>query len=113
MSNNLIQTELDMVEEYIITCLFGNVQQPKVNDLVKSFITLSGKNVISVINDTILKFENTVRPLLKENGYVDGEKFSNLLSIKFNQKIPIYDFRLIDGARAMEPILIMLRNFIQ
>lgn len=106
MSKSLIQSELDMAEEYILTCIFGNVQNPQINSTIKSFLALKGKDPIELINEYIDKFEAIVKPLLKSNGYVDGEKLSKLLEIKLNQSISLTgDCRLIEVARVFEPQL--------
>lgn len=114
MKQSLIQIELDMVEEYILTCLFGSIQNPQVNSTIKSFLALKGKNLADIINDYIDKFEDIIKPLLKENGYVDGEKLSKLLKVKLNQNITLSgDCRLIDVARILEPQLLSIGSLIQ
>ena len=113
MSSNLIQTELDMAEEYILKCLFGDINNPQVNAAIKSFLTLQGKSVAGTINEYIDKFETIIKPMLKENGYIDGAKFSELLKIKFKQEIPIQDFRIIELARALESWLLDISKLIR
>lgn len=110
---NLIQAELDMVEEHVISCLFGNPNAPQVNSTVKMGLSFLGKNPIQVINLSILQFEDFIKPFLKENGYVDGNKLAQLIEIKFNKQIPIGDFRMIEFTRAIEPWLKMLGSYIQ
>lgn len=111
--SNLIQTELDLFEEHLLTCLFKDINNPQFNSTVKSFLVMSGKNPIDILNEAIIKFENIAKPFLKDNGYVDGTKLSKLLEIRFKQQIPISDFRLIDVSRILEPWLITLGTLIQ
>ena len=113
MSNNLIQTELDMAEEHILTCLFGDIHSPKVNTFVETFLAMRGKSLVGTINEYLVKFETLIKPILKENGYVDGAKFSNLMKVKFNKDITIQDFRLIELTRALEPMLMNIKSLIQ
>lgn len=114
MKQNLIQIELDMVEEYILTCLFGNIQNPQVNSTIKSFLALRGANLAEIINSYIDRFEDIIKPLLKENGYIDGEKLSKLLEVKLNQNISLSgDCRLIDVARVFEQQLLSLGSLIR
>lgn len=113
MNNNLIQTELDMAEEHIISCLFGDVNNPQVNSTIRSFLALQGKSVAGVINEYIDKFEAIIKPMLKENGFIDGAKFSKLVKIKFNQDINIQDFRIIELTRILEPWLLDISKLIQ
>lgn len=65
--------------------------------------------------DNILfqRFECVIRPLMNENGTVNGEKLSQLIEAKFNKQIPIGDFRLVDVSRAIEPWLMTLGAFLQ
>lgn len=111
--NNLVQMELDMVEEHLLTCLFRDANNPQFNSTAKSFFVMSGKDPIAMINSSITQFETAVRPFLKENGYVDGEKLSRLIAVKFNKQVPIGDFRLIDATRMIEPWLVSLGALIQ
>lgn len=111
--HNLVQMELDMVEEHLLTCLFKDANNPQFNSTAKSFFVMSGKDPIAMINDSITQFETAVKPFLKENGYVDGSKISQLIEVKFNKQVPIGDFRLIDVTRALEPWLLTLGALIQ
>lgn len=102
-----------MAEEYILTCIFGDIHNPQVNSTIKSFLAIKGRDLPDIINEYIDKFEACIKPLLKENGYVDGEKLSKLLEIKINQKISIEDCRLIDAARVLEPQLKSIGSLIR
>ena len=102
-----------MVEEHLLTCLFRDANNPQFNSTVKSFFVITGKDPIAMINSSITQFETAVRPFLKDNGYVDGEKLSRLIAVKFNKQVPISDFRLIDVTRMLEPWLITLGALIQ
>lgn len=102
-----------MVEEHLLTCLFRDANNPQFNSTVKSFFVITGKDPIAMINSSITQFETAVRPFLKDNGYVDGEKLSRLIAVKFNKQVPISDFRLIDVTRMLEPWLITLGTLIQ
>lgn len=110
---NLIQAELDIVEEHILTCLFREAANPQINSTIKSYCAITGKNPIHLINDNIKRFECIVKPLMNENGTVSGEKVSQLIAAKFNKQVPIGDFRLVDVSRAIEPWLITLGTFLQ
>lgn len=110
---NLMQTELDLVEEHLLQCLFGNAQAPRINSMIKTGLTFMGKNHIQIINVGLQQFEQMTKPFLKENGYVDGSKISRLIEAKFNKQIPIGDFRMIEFTRAIEPWLKTLGSYIQ
>lgn len=110
---SLIQAELDIVEEHILTCLFKDASNPQINAAVKSYCAITGKSHINFINENIQRFECVIRPLMNENGTVSGEKLSQLIEAKFNKQIPIGDFRLVDVSRAIEPWLMTLGAFLQ
>lgn len=110
---NLIQVELDIVEEHLLSCLFQDANNPQINGAIKSYCAITGKNPIHLINESIVKFEQIIRPLMQENGMVSGEKLSQLLAVRFNKQIPLSDFRLIDITRAIEPWLLTLGTFLQ
>ena len=110
---NLIQAELDIVEEHVLTCLFQDANNPQINGVIKSYCAITGKNPIHLINDSITRFEQIIKPLMQDNGMLSGDKLSQLIAIKFNKQIPLSDFRLIDITRALEPWLLTLGTFLQ
>ena len=110
---NLIQMELDIVEEHLLTCLFQDANNPQINSTIKSYCAIIGKNPIHIINDYITRFEHIIKPLMQENGQISGEKLSQLIAAKFNKQIPLSNFRLIDVTRALEPWLLTLGTFLQ
>lgn len=110
---NLIQAELDIVEEHILTCLFGDATNPQINGAIKSYFTIIGQNPIHIINDNLKKFETIVKPYMNPNGKVSGEKISALLEARFNKQIPIGDFRMVEVTRMIEPWLKTLGTFLQ
>ena len=110
---NLMQTELDLVEEHIIECLFGSAHAPRINSMVKTGLAFIGQSHIQMINKGIKQFEQFGKPFLKENGYVDGLKLSRMIEARFNKQVPIGDFRMIEFTRAIEPWLKTLGSYIQ
>lgn len=108
-----MQTELDLVEEHLLQCLFGSSQFPQINSMVKTGLTFMGQNHVQLINSALQQFEQFAKPFLKDNGYVDGSKLSRLIEAKFNKQIPIGDFRMIEFTRAIEPWLKTLGSYIQ
>ena len=110
---NLMQAELDLVEEHLLQCLFGNSQSPRINPMIKTGLTFMGQSHIKRINSGLQQFEQFAKPFLKENGYVDGLKLSRLIEARFNKQIPIGDFRMIELTRAIEQWLKILGSYIQ
>lgn len=112
---SLIQTELDLFETYILETVFSSSENPQLNGMVNAFLSFRGIDFKEKINSTINTFENFMKPLMTEKGYVDGKKINNLLSVFIPevQNTTIPDFRLIDVARKFEPLLLMLGGYVR
>ncbi len=111
--DNLIQTELDLAEEHILKCLFKSASKPQVGGLAATFLSLQGKSLTPLLNSSILSAEAFLKPWLKDNGYVDGEKLSLYIKNKFDREVVIPDFRLVEFARAIEPMLLICSKYLQ
>ena len=112
---SLIQTELDLFEEYILETVFSSSENPQLNGVVNTFLSLRGINFKEVLNSYITTFEEFMKPLMTENGFVSGKKLTNLLGAVSPEmeNVAIPDFRLIDVARRFEPILIKLGGYVR
>lgn len=112
---SLIQTELDLFETYILETVFTSSENPQLNGVVNTFLALRGIDFKEKLNAGITTFENFMKPLMTENGYVDGTKLSNILRtfVPEMQNTNIPNFRLIDVARKFEPILLMLGGYVR
>ena len=86
------QNELDIAEERLLTVLFGSPEiDAKVQWLLK-FLNID-------INNTIQNFENTVKPLMLDNGMIDAGLTRSLVASKYpliSNIIPSKNFRLVD-----------------
>lgn len=89
------QNELDKVEKRILIALFGKEDIPE-----KTAIALRMMNINP--NDIIRKFENTIIPVMKEDGIIDGKILKKILQMsKYYEithifTIPDADFYLSD-----------------
>lgn len=112
-----IQKELDLVEEYVLTNLFGDAQNPQVGNGVHMFLSFRGINLHKKINSTINLFETFMRPLMNKNGLVNGIKFVEAIENFFpnfdRTGLAITDFRLIDWVRKIEKPLQVVGQFIK
>ena len=92
MLKDLKQVELDKAEEMVFNKLWGSTQPNQM------FITVL--NMLGIdINDYIQAFENRVKPFMRDNGLIDGNRlkqFVSLKSPKLAETIPPHDFRLCD-----------------
>lgn len=61
-----VQIELDTAEEFVINSLFPN--GIKVNSFVKTFLTMKGQTEVGLINNSIIKFEQTIKPFMSPDG---------------------------------------------
>jgi hypothetical protein len=60
------------------------------------------------MNKTIQNFENFVKPMLKDDGRVDGVLLNKLIASKFpklSQMLPKDDFRLVEASSAISEVL--------
>lgn len=61
-----VQIELDTAEEFVINSLFPN--GIKVNSFVKTFLTMKGQSEVELINESITKFEQMIKPFMSPDG---------------------------------------------
>lgn len=81
---DLIQSELDAAEEYILTRVFGsidNVKLPGIAGLIFNQIS-KGKNFETFINDNIKKLEFYARCFITDTGYINGTALTEVLTSK-------------------------------
>ena len=102
-----IQKELDRVEEYILNQLFGDINNPVIDTKFQLFLAFKRKTFDEYINSKIEIFEELVKDYLREDGFLDGEKVSQMIVIQYpilsGLKLP--SARLIDYAK-MIPVKI-------
>jgi hypothetical protein len=112
-----IQRELDIAEEYILTRLIGDINSPIFGNTVKMFAITKNIDLKKFINHYIEVFETFARNTMYENGYVDGNKLKNILSVKFPAlaSFSIPDFRPIELAVLLDQLfnLNSIGRFIQ
>ena len=77
-----IQKELDRAEEYILTQLFGDLENPIIDKKLQIYLTLKGLTFDNFINSKIEVFENFIKNFMREDGFLDGEKISKVITIQ-------------------------------
>ena len=101
MLTDIKQTELDIAEERILTALFGDtVPDAKTQWLLKFF------NID--LNELIQNFEYVVRPLMNDQGLVDGMLTKSLVATQYptlSSFIPDKPFRLVDIADSLGKVI--------
>lgn len=86
------QNELDIAEEKLLTAIFGSTEIDTKAQLLLKFLNID-------INDLIQNFENTLKPVMLDNGMVDAQMVRSLVSYKYPliaNIIPSQNFRLVD-----------------
>lgn len=86
------QNELDIAEEKLLTAIFGSTEIDTKAQWLLKFLNID-------INDLIQNFENTLKPVMLDNGMVDAQMVRSLVSYKYPliaNIIPSQNFRLVD-----------------
>lgn len=101
MIESLKQTELDLFEQQILTDLFGGVSSEHMTVGSGIFkVNISGQ-----VQKYIDKFENLVRPLMDEQGKIEGSTLKQYLSGNLAAIVPDGKFRLIEVYRQAAPLI--------
>lgn len=103
----MIQKELDLLEQQVLTDLFGGYSSE--NFVIKYGIFKY--DLTPKIQKLITDFEQIVRPFMDEDGYVDGIKIKQHISIPYLQ-IPDRLFRPIELYRELQPLLLNLKGYL-
>ena len=107
MSRTEIQRELDRVEEYVLTQLFGDSENLQISSNLKMAFVFKGIDIEKFINEKISEFENFMINFMREDGFLDVEKIENIVSIK----IPILSGLKLPQARLID-VIKMIEQFI-
>ena len=100
MITDLKQAELDIVEQKILTELFGGYSPD--NMIIKKGIfkiDISG-DVQKYIN----MFEEFIKPLMDEQGYLNGAELRQYIDSKISWMLPIGKFRIGDVYDLIAPL---------
>jgi hypothetical protein len=102
-----IQRELDIAEEYILNRLFGNAQNPQISNKIKLYLIANNIDFHKFLNEKILMIENMIKPIMLENGYLDGNKISKMLAVYIPdlQGLNLPNLRPIELVQLLDKIL--------
>ena len=107
---NVIQSELDAAEEYILTKIFGgldNIRLTGVSNWIFTQVT-KGKNFQSFLNEYIQIFEKLAKGFITENGYVDGNSLTEFVTNKapvLKGALNLPTLKPIDYAKMLDEII--------
>jgi hypothetical protein len=107
---DLIQSELDIAEEYILTQIFGSIDNVKLSGVANWLFTQisKGKNFEDFINENIQKFELLAKGFITETGYINGNLLTEFLVKKapiLNGCINLPTLKPIDYAKLLDGII--------
>lgn len=107
---DLIQSELDLAEEYILTKIFGNVCDIRLNAVPNWLFTQvsKGKKFEDFLNENIQKAEFICKGFMTENGYLQGDRISELISDKVPMLkgcINLPTLKPIDYAKMLDEVI--------
>lgn len=100
MITDLKQTELDIVEQKILTELFGGYS-PENMVLKKGIFKI---NVADDVQKYINMFEDFVKPLMDDQGYINGAELKQYIDSKISWMLPNGNFRLGDVYDLIAPL---------
>lgn len=106
MLTDIKQVELDAFEKAVMRGIFGQETLPAWADLAFSFKGIDPQKYIN-------RFEEVMRPFLKDNGLVNAESIKKLVAMKdpkWAALIPNEDFRLVDSAENVISLISNLFN---
>ena len=101
MLSDIKQAELDLAEEKILVSLFGSTEPSAKAQWLMNFLGIK-------INDIIKEFEYIVKPMMNEQGLVNGAMAKAILADKyplFAKIVPENDFRLADVAEPVSNVI--------
>lgn len=113
-----IQRELDIAEEYVLTRLFGSVDNPVISKKLQLVLIAKNINFDDFINEKIEIFEEFSKDFMNEDGYYNGNQLSRALALKFpllqdiqlpNMK-PIELVKMLDSVINLDSIGQMIQN---
>lgn len=107
---NAIQSELDAAEEYILTKIFGSLDNIRLTGASNWIFTqvTKGKNFQSFLNEYIQIFEKLAKGFITENGYVDGNSLTELVTAKapiLRGALNLPTLKPIDYAKMLDKII--------
>ena len=109
MTNEVIQSELDRFEEYVLTKIFGNINNLQCNNLIIQ-LYLKSKNIKleQFINKKILMFEAFISDYMTSDGIVEGDRLTKYVIEKYpslNGCITLPSIKLSEYTKIVDEII--------
>lgn len=101
MIEDLRQNELDIFEQKVLDRIFGG-HTPAHFEIGKGIFKIS---IADDVQKYIDRFENLVRPLMDEQGKIDGSEIKQYLKGDLACIVPEGKFRIVDVYDAVVPLI--------
>ena len=74
--NKVIQSELDRFEEYILTKIFGNINNLQCSKVIQLYLMSKNIKLEQFINNKIQMFEAFISDYMTSDGMVEGDRLT-------------------------------------
>ena len=83
MVNEVIQSELDRFEEYILAKIFGNINNLQCSEIIQLYLKLKNIKLEQFINKKIQMFEAFISDYMTSDGMVEGDRLTKYVIEKY------------------------------
>lgn len=83
MVNEVIQSELDRFEEYILTKIFGNINNLQCSKVIQLYLMSKNIKLEQFINNKIQMFEAFISDYMTSDGMVEGDRLTKYVIEKY------------------------------
>ena len=83
MVNEVIQSELDKFEEYILTKIFGNINNLQCSKVIQLYLMSKNIKLEQFINNKIQMFEAFISDYMTSDGMVEGDRLTKYVIEKY------------------------------
>lgn len=108
MVNEVIQSELDRFEEYILAKIFGNINNLQCSKVIQLCLKLMNINLEKLINNKIQMFEAFISDYMTSDGIVEGDRLTKYFVEKhpaLNGCITLPSIKLSEYAKIIDNII--------
>ena len=108
MVNEVIQSELDRFEEYILTKIFGNINNLQCSKVIQLYLMSKNIKLEQFINNKIQMFEAFISDYMTSDGIVEGDRLTKYVIEKYpalNGCITLPSLKLSEYAKIIDEII--------
>ena len=108
MVNEVIQSELDRFEEYILAKIFGNINNLQCSKVIQLYLMSKNIKLEQFINNKIQMFEAFISDYMTSDGIVEGDRLTKYVIEKYpalNGCITLPSIKLSEYAKIIDNII--------